>query len=131
MVDPKRKRVLIVEDSDSVQVMLKRWITNDGFDVELAANGSEALELAAHAAPDLILLDVMMPGLNGYAVCRRLRELPGTGKTPIIIITALAASSDSEEAKRSGANEVLVKPLNQEQLMRRVRSYLGSMFANP
>ncbi len=131
MSEPKRKKILVVEDTDSVQVMLRRWITNDGYDVDLASDGREALAMAASGSPDLILLDVMMPGLNGFAVCRQLREYKGTKKTPIIIITALPAALDSEEGKRSGANEVVVKPLNREDLMRRVRSYLGSVFASP
>ncbi len=129
--EPKRKKVLVVEDTDSVQVMLRRWIINEGYDIELASNGPQALDIAAHSPPDLILLDVMMPGLNGYAVCRQLRESQGTKTTPIIVITALPAAMDSEEGKRSGANEVVVKPLNREDVMRRIKSYLGSVFARP
>jgi DNA-binding response OmpR family regulator len=128
MIEPKRKRVLIVEDTDSVQMMLKWWITNDGFDVDVVSDGGEALERVSSASPDLIVLDVMMPGLNGYAVCRKLRELEQTKKTPIIIITALQASTDSDEAKRSGANEVMIKPLNKDDFIRRIRTYLGSVF---
>ena len=128
MIEPKRKRVLVVEDTDSVQMMLKWWITNDGFDVDVVSDGGEALERVSSASPDLIVLDVMMPGLNGYAVCRKLRELEQTKKTPIIIITALQASTDSDEAKRSGANEVMIKPLNKDDFIRRIRTYLGSVF---
>jgi len=128
MSEPQRKRVLIVEDTESVQVMVRRWITNEGYEVDLASDGQEALLRVDANVPDLILLDVMMPGLNGYAVCRQLREHSTTKKTPIIIITALPAARDSEEGKLSGANEVIVKPLNKDDLMRRVRSYLGSVF---
>ncbi|HEY6950933.1 MAG TPA: response regulator [Bacteroidota bacterium] len=128
-MEPKRKRVLIVEDTDSVQVLIKRWITNEGYEVDLASDGREALERTASVTPDLILLDVMMPGLNGYAVCRQLREHEKTKSTPIIIITALPAALDSEEGKLSGANEVIVKPLNRDVLVQKVRAYLGSVFA--
>lgn len=130
MTEPKRKRVLIVEDTESVQVLVKRWITNVGYEVDLASDGREALERVASISPDLILLDVMMPGLNGYAVCRQLRENEQTKNTPIIIITALPAALDSEEGKLSGANEVIVKPLNRDDLIRKVRAYLGSVFTS-
>lgn len=128
MTEPKRKRVLIVEDTDSVQVMMKRWITNAGYEVDLASDGYQALSRVESVTPDLILLDVMMPGLNGYAVCRQLRENEKTKKTPIIIITALPAALDSKEGKLSGANEVIVKPVSQDDILKRVRSYLGSVF---
>jgi DNA-binding response OmpR family regulator len=128
MIDPKRKKILLVEDTDSVQLMMKWWITNDGFDVDAVSDGREALEKVMAATPDLIVLDVMMPGLNGYAVCRALRELENTRATPIIIITALQASADSEEARRCGANEVMIKPLNKDEFIRKIRTYLGSVF---
>ncbi|HTP12481.1 MAG TPA: response regulator transcription factor [Bacteroidota bacterium] len=129
MSEPKRKRVLIVEDTDSVQLMVKHWLTGNGYDVDLASDGKEALDHVKDNVPDLILLDIMMPELNGYAVCRKLREMQQTRKTPVIIITALPTAVDSDEGKLSGANEVILKPLNREDLLRRIRSYLGSVFA--
>ncbi len=129
MSEPKRKRVLIVEDTDSVQLMVKHWLTGHGYDVDLASDGKEALEQVKVNVPDLVLLDIMMPELNGYAVCRKLREMEQTRKTPVIIITALPTAVDSDEGKLSGANEVILKPLNREDLLRRIRSYLGSVFA--
>ncbi len=129
MSEPKRKRVLIVEDTDSVQLMVKHWLTGHGYDVDLASDGKEALEQVKVNVPDLVLLDIMMPEMNGYAVCRKLREMEQTRKTPVIIITALPTAVDSDEGKLSGANEVILKPLNREDLLRRIRSYLGSVFA--
>jgi len=128
MSEPKRKRVLLVEDTDSMQLMVKRWLTGDGYEVDIASDGQEALEQARAHVPDLILLDIMMPGLNGYAVCRELRETEQTRKTPIIMITALPTAADSKEGKLSGANEVMVKPLNREDLLKRVRAYLTPIF---
>lgn len=128
MTEPKRKRVLVVDDTGAVQVLIRRWLTNEGYEIDLASDGREALERAASTPPDLILLDVMMPGINGYAVCRQLRENEQTKNTPVIIITALPTALDSEEGKLSGANEVMIKPLNPEDLIRRVRAYLGSPF---
>ncbi len=128
MNEPRRKRVLIVEDTESVQTMIKRWIVNEGYEADLASDGHEALEHIESSVPDLILLDVMMPGLNGYAVCRELRENARTKNTPIIIITALPTALDSEEGRLSGANEVIVKPLRADDVIRRVRAYLGSVF---
>ena len=131
MSEPKRKSVLIVEDTDSVQATLKRWIVNEGYDVDLASDGREALEHITSNVPDLILLDVMMPGLNGFAVCRELRDNARTKDTPIIIITGLHTALDSNEGKLSGANEVIVKPVDKDEITRRVRAYLGSVFTRP
>lgn len=128
MTEAKRKKVLIVEDTDSVQMMMKRWVSNAGYDVILAADGREALEKAQQEIPDLVLLDVMMPEMNGFAVCRELRSYDAMKKTPVIIVTALPNSADSEEAKMSGANEVVIKPTNANDLIGRVRRYLGSAF---
>ena len=128
MAEPKRKRVLIVEDSDSLQLMMKWGISNAGYDVDLASDGKEAIQMVQSSNPDLILLDVMMPGLNGFAVCRQLRDNEKTKHTPIVIITALTAALDSEEAKLCGANEVLVKPVSRDDLVKKVRGYLGSVF---
>jgi CheY-like chemotaxis protein len=128
MSDPKRKKVMIVEDTDSVQMMMKRWVMNAGYDVEVASDGLEALEKMKSETPDLILLDLMLPGLNGYAVCRQLREREETKKTPVIIMTALRAPTDSDEAYLSGANEVVIKPLAEAEIVRKIRHYLGSVF---
>jgi len=131
MSEPKRKRVLIVEDTDSVQLMIKLWLASEGFEIDLASDGREAMKRVETTVPDLILLDVMMPGANGFEVCRQLRKNEPTKNTPIIIITALAAAQDPEQGKLSGANEVIVKPLEKEVLVRRIRSYLGSVFKQP
>jgi DNA-binding response OmpR family regulator len=129
MNKPVRKRVLVVDDTEAVQLLLRRWITLEGYDIDIVSDGDEALKRIESVVPDLILLDVMMPGINGYAVCRKLRENNRTKSTPIIIITALQAAHDSEEAKMSGANEVIVKPLERDDLVRRIRAHLGSIFS--
>ena len=131
MNEPKRKRVLVVEDTEAVQLMIRRWISLEGYEVDLVSTGQEALERIEVLAPDLILLDVMMPGINGYAVCRKLRQNERTKNTPIIIVTALPAARDSDEGRLSGANEVMVKPLDGDELVKKVRSYLGSVFSRP
>ncbi|HTP80174.1 MAG TPA: response regulator transcription factor [Bacteroidota bacterium] len=128
MPEDKRKRVLVVEDTDVVQVMMKRWVTNAGYDVETASDGAEALEKAKAVTPDIILLDVVMPKLNGFAVCRELRKLEHTKKTPIIIVTGLRSEADSEEGRKCGANEILIKPVDGKDLVARIRHYTGSIF---
>ncbi|MGB2868046.1 MAG: response regulator [Bacteroidota bacterium] len=128
MAEPKRKKVLIVEDTDSVLMVMKRWVGNMGYDVITAEDGREALEKVRKDPPDMVLLDVMMPEMNGFAVCRELRSYDTMKKIPIVIVTALPASADSDEAKMSGANEVVIKPVTQSDLTRRVRHYLGSAF---
>ena len=129
MPAPKRKRILIVEDTVSGQMLIKRWIINAGYDTEIASDGNQALTMAKANAPDLILLDVVMPELNGYAVCRKLRDIEETKKTPILITTGLHSSSDADDAKLSGANEVIVKPVEREALIKKIQQYLGAGLA--
>jgi CheY-like chemotaxis protein len=128
MASEVRKKVLIVDDQGSIITTLRFQVNHAGFDVLTATNGEEALTMVSKQMPDLVLLDVMMPQLNGFAVCRRLKDDPATGKIPVFIVTSLHADADTEVARESGANEFLVKPIKTDDLIKKLRMYLGSPF---
>ncbi len=108
--------------------VLQRHVSNAGYAVETASNGQEALEKIKNEIPDLVLLDLVMPGINGFETCRRIRTDEKTKKLPVIIVTALRSESDSASAAACGANEMIVKPIDAEQLAKRLRYHLGSPF---
>jgi two-component system response regulator MprA len=115
-------RVLVVDDEPAVRSALQRALRLEGYDVELAANGSEALLRAGSAAPDVVVLDVLMPELDGLEVARRLRA---TGsRTPILMLTARDGVADRVGGLDSGADDYLVKPFALEELLARLRALL-------
>jgi CheY-like chemotaxis protein len=128
MVTERRKKVLIVDDESIMVSVLQRHVSNAGYEFEVASNGQEALERIESSMPDLVLLDLMMPGINGFETCRRIRAGEKTKKLPVIIITALRSDTDSADAVACGANEFIVKPIDGELLPKRLRHYLGSPF---
>ena len=102
--------------------LLEAVLAPRGYDVVSATDGARALELVASAKPDLVMLDVVMPQLDGYAVCRRIREREETAMLPVIMITA--STSERTEAIRAGADDLIAKPFDQDELLARVRSLL-------
>jgi len=128
MVTERRKKVLIVDDESSMVSVLQRHVSNAGYEFVSASNGQEALEKIEKEEPDLVLLDLVMPGMNGFETCRRIRENEKTKKLPVLIITALRGQSDSAAATASGANEFIVKPIDGADLAKRLRARLGSPF---
>jgi len=114
------ERVLVVDDDPPLRRMLERTLRAEGFDVTLAADGAAALVAVERSAPDVIVLDVAMPALDGLAVCRRLR---GKGlPTPILILTARDAVPDRVAGLEAGADDYLVKPFAMQELIARLRA---------
>lgn len=116
--------VLIVDDDADIRRFLGLTLRHDGFEVHEAVNADDALEQSRTVDPDVILLDVMMPGVDGYEVCRRLREDPRTQETPVILLTAKGRAEDKIRGLDVGADDYVVKPFDPEELVARVNSVL-------
>ena len=125
-------RVLVVDDDDTVREVLRRYLTRDGHEVIEAADGPTGLERARTARPDLVVLDLMLPGMGGLDVCRELRR---TSAVPVIMLTALGQESDRVVGLEFGADDYVVKPFSPRELALRVSRVLersrGTMTAGP
>ena len=117
-------KVLVVDDTPANVKLLADLLGVKGYAVCTAANGEEGLAKVASEAPDLVLLDVMMPGLSGYDVCRRIRENPDTALLPVVLVTSLDPHEERVKGIEAGADDFLSKPINQAELFARVRSLL-------
>ena len=119
-----RPTVLVVEDEAPLLTLLRYNLERQGFRVEEAADGQEALLRVAEARPDLVLLDWMLPSLSGIEVCRQLRRRPATRDLPIIMVTARTEDQDAVRALDLGADDYITKPFVMEALMARIRALL-------
>jgi DNA-binding response OmpR family regulator len=120
----KKKRILVAEDDESIATMLVRVLTTK-YEVHRAVDGREAVALAQKVQPQLLLLDVMMPGLDGYAAAQQMRLLPGLGNVPIIFLTAKGGAMDVVKGIQSGARFYVTKPFKMDDLLGKVRKALG------
>ena len=116
------ERLLLVDDEDNLRSMLEAALRYEGFDVHAAASGRDALDVVEVQSPDLIVLDVMMPDLDGFEVCRRLRN-DGV-KTPVLFLTARDAVTDRLSGFRAGGDDYVVKPFHFDEVVERVRALL-------
>jgi two-component system response regulator MprA len=115
-------RVLVVDDEPAVREALRRALALEGYDVELAENGAEALRKLGPSDPDLVVLDVLMPEVDGLAACRRLRA--DGNDVPVLMLTARAGIGDRVDGLDAGADDYLVKPFALEELLARIRALL-------
>jgi putative two-component system response regulator len=123
--DAEPATVLVVDDTPA-NLTLMSSVLREHWRVQLANSGAKALELAHRQAPDLILLDIMMPGMDGYETLRHLRGDPATRDIPVIFVTAMDADEDEEGGLRQGAVAYLVKPVATEQLVRKAQAALST-----
>src|SRR3954465_200893 len=115
-------RILVVDDVPANVKLLEARLSAEYFDVLTASNGAEALDLCSRSECDIILLDVMMPDMDGFEVCRRLKSNPATHFIPVVIVTALDSPSDRVRGLEAGADDFLTKPVSDIVLIARVRS---------
>lgn len=109
-------KVLVVEDDPTVQEVLSTLLRFDGCEVQVVGNGEDGLEAAADERPDVVLLDVMMPGMSGFEVCRKLKAEPNPPK--VVMVTAKTTPEDEHEGRQAGADEYLRKPFSPLELLR-------------
>jgi DNA-binding response OmpR family regulator len=119
-------RILIADDNPQNANLLEEYLEGDEFDVVVAADGEETLAQVRTFHPDVLLLDIMMPKLSGFEVCKRLKSQAATRDLPVLMITALDQPSDIERAVEAGADDFLTKPIHQTELVRRVRALIES-----
>jgi DNA-binding response OmpR family regulator len=119
-------RILIADDNPSNADLLDTYLDGSGFETKLVYNGEDAIAATREWKPDLILLDVMMPKLSGFEVCRRLRADPLTKNVSVMMVTALDQSTDVETAVDAGTDDFITKPLNKTELLLRVKAMLAS-----
>jgi DNA-binding response OmpR family regulator len=124
MTEPDSKTVLIADDDADIRELVAYRMRRSGYAVLEAANGEEALELATGERPDLAILDVMMPRLDGFEVARRLRAQDETAGIPIILLTARAQDADVARGFGAGADDYLRKPFSPQELAMRVQAIL-------
>src|SRR5438105_4805463 len=118
--DARPTRVLIADDNPQGVELLEAYLGDSDYEIETAADGEETLRKVREWQPDLILLDIMMPKISGFEVCKRLRAEPVTRDTAVLMITALDQPSDIERAVEVGTDEFLTKPINKTELLVRV-----------
>lgn len=121
-VPARSARVLVIEDEAAVAELLGRIVSREGYDVAVTADGPAAFAAIAQQSPDVILLDVVLPGMNGFDICRRLKQEPRTRLTPVVLVTGLGDRERRIAGMEAGADDFLTKPIDPQELLARVRS---------
>lgn len=119
-------KILLVEDNEMNRDMLSRRLTRNGFEVVVAVNGQEGVDLASAELPDLILMDMSLPVLDGWEATRRVKADPATAKIPVIALTAHAMAQDREEAMAAGCDDFDTKPVELPRLLEKINALLGN-----
>jgi two-component system cell cycle response regulator len=125
-VEDGRKIVLVIDDQDDERAIQRAMLSHIGYEVREASNGEAGLHTAVETPPDLILLDVAMPRMDGFSVCRALRANPHTADVPILLFTASVVGNLEEQADQAGATGVLTKPVDPRKVAAEVRRLIGS-----
>lgn len=119
------KSILIIEDDPSFSRAINHIVEKEGYDVSTASNGMTGLRMVKENPPDLLILDVMLPGLDGFEICSQLRSDPPTAELPIIMLSAKGQETDRETGLKVGASEYLTKPVNRELLLETISRLLS------
>lgn len=119
-----RKMVLVVEDQDDNRRIVRDLLINNGFDVVEATNGLKGVELAQAHHPDLILMDIQIPGIDGYEATRRIKSDPKLRDIPLIVVTSYALDGDDKKAFEAGCDAYVAKPYSPRKLLAQIQSFL-------
>ncbi|MFB3918780.1 hypothetical protein BU251_00725 [Candidatus Velamenicoccus archaeovorus] len=119
------KKILIVDDEADIQKLVGLRLRKAGYDVEVVGSGLAAIEVIRLQKPDLILLDLRLPGVDGFKVCRQVKEDPALKKTPVIIFTAIHPETIIQQIKQCQADDFILKPFQSDDLLERIRQCLG------
>ncbi len=120
-----KKKILVIEDNEQNLYLIRYILEDCGYKVFSAMDGKEGIELAAALLPDLILLDIQLPTMDGYAVARNLRQNPDLARTPIIAVTSYAMPGDREKAMEAGCSGYIEKPIDPDTFDKQVEEYLS------
>ena len=124
VTDPQEFKILIVDDTPTNIDILQKNLEGDGYSISVALNGATALKVAQKLVPDLILLDVMMEGMDGFETCRKLKSDPTTAEVPVIFISARGDTRDIIEGFQAGGVDYITKPFNSREVLARVKNHL-------
>ena len=124
--EPRTPRVLIAEDNPQGAELFEAYLSACDYELRTAADGEQTLKQVADWHPDLILLDIMMPRISGFEVCKRLRANPATRDIAVLMVTALDQPSDIERAVEAGTDDFLSKPIAKSELLRRIHALLSA-----
>ena len=119
-----KKRILVVEDQDDNRQIIRDLLSAKGYELVEATTGEEGLNLATTGKPDLILMDIQLPGMDGYEVTRRIKAKPELKHIPIIVVTSYALSGDDKKAFDAGCNGYVTKPFSPRVLLAKIREFL-------
>jgi two-component system cell cycle response regulator DivK len=119
-------KILLVEDNEMNRDMLSRRLTRNGFEIVIAVNGQEGVDLAISAQPDLILMDLSLPVIDGWEATRRVKANPATASIPVIALTAHAMAQDKEKAMAAGCDDFDTKPVELQRLLEKIKGLLNS-----
>jgi len=120
-----RKKILLVDDSNTILMMEKMMLNRGPYTLVTASNGEEAVIKAAAEIPDLILMDVIMPKMDGFEACRRIRQLSAVAAVPIIMVTTRGEEHNIETGYQAGCTDYITKPIDGIELLSKLRNYLG------
>ena len=118
------KRILVVEDQEDNRQILRDLLGNHGYELSEAENGEQAIAAVAKRRPDLILMDIQLPIMDGYEATRRIKADPALKSIPIIVVTSYALSGDESKARDAGCDAYVTKPYSPRQLLAKIREYL-------
>ena len=122
----KHKKILIADDNENIREALQYLLEDEGYTLSLAKDGAEALRKVREVTPDILFLDIMMPEINGYDVCRTIKNDPDLNKTYVIMLTAKGQVDEQERCKEIGADEYVVKPFSPMDILAKINNILDT-----